>query len=103
MAHSMVTTKPPALMEVFDWPEEVWVVKYADGTYFCMWNCVAVCSTREAIDALLEALETDEPCYRDGERVKVVFDAVRDEAVRRGCDGLILVDVPEEPRRWFVR
>ena len=100
---SSIVPQPPPFMERVEWPEELWAVRYDDGRFFCLWECIAVCSSEDLIEDFLTALETDEEEYRGGRGVQVGFDQIRDEAAARGCDGLILVDVPEKPRRFFVR
>ncbi len=99
----LISSAPPSCMERTEWPEDLWAFHYDDDTYFCLWNCIAVVSSRSLAVAFLEALKSDEKKYRGARIIEISFDEVRDQAVARDCDGLILVDVPERPRRFFVR
>jgi hypothetical protein len=93
----------PVCMQDLEWPEKLWAVCYDDGTFFCLYDCIVVLSSEGLLLDFLTALEDDEEHYRGGRGKLCTFDNVRDEAVRRGCGGLILVDVPERPRTLCVK
>ncbi len=94
----------PPFMQRCEMPEKVWAFYYPTrDTYFCLWDCICVVSSEILAESFAEALDDDEERYRDCEIKEMLFDDIRDQAVLHDCDGLISVDVPEHPQRFWVR